>query len=84
MKDSLHAIAESNRSDQTDQVNQIKIEIAEMEQLLPKQLSKEDLTEIINNLKGENNNIGQIMKHLSTNYSNLYDGKLASQIIKSI
>ncbi|MFN3604761.1 MAG: GatB/YqeY domain-containing protein [Leptonema sp. (in: bacteria)] len=49
---------------------------------LPKQLSEEELKEIIRNSGAKN--IGEAMKFLKENYSEQYDGKLASKIAKEI
>lgn len=50
---------------------------------LPKQLSKEELSSIIENIISEGKKeIGPIMKELNANHSGLFDGKLANQIIR--
>ena len=53
-----------------------------LEVYLPKQLSKEELTEIIKSLNTKN--MGDIMKNLKENHAGLYDGKMASEIVKSL
>lgn len=50
--------------------------------LLPKQLTESELGDIIS----ESNcaNVGEVMKYLKTNYPGLYDGKMASEIARSV
>jgi len=57
-------------------------EVDILNQYLPKQLSKEELTDIIKAL--DTKNMGDIMKHLKDNYMGLYDGKVASEIVKGL
>ncbi len=49
---------------------------------LPKQLSEEELKEIIR--KSNAKNIGEVMKFLKENYPEQYDGKLASKLAKEL
>ncbi|MCS7205153.1 MAG: GatB/YqeY domain-containing protein [Leptospiraceae bacterium] len=49
---------------------------------LPKQLSENELREIIKNSGAKN--IGEAMKYLKEHYPDQYDGKTASQIAKEI
>lgn len=57
---------------------------------LPKQLNDEELIKIITDIHQklgggkEQKLIGSIMKQLSANYTNLYNGEKASQIVKSL
>lgn len=51
-----------------------------LQELLPKQLSKEQLIELTTT--GDFPNIGAFMKFLKTNFNGQYDGKLASQVAK--
>lgn len=48
---------------------------------LPQQLNEEQLRTIISDLGASN--IGEVMKHLKTNYTGQYDGGLASKIAKT-
>ena len=59
-----------------------KTELTYLKEYLPKQLSNYELKNIISGLIDSGNNIGQVMKHLKENYSGLYDGKVASQLVK--
>ena len=66
----------------------ITSEIGIYEKYLPPQLSKEDLTSVITNIMEIKEgdvipNIGIVMKHLSANYNGMYDGKLASEIVRA-
>jgi len=51
---------------------------------LPTQLNREELEDIIGALHRDGKNMGEIMKHLKENYVGLYDGKVASEIAKSL
>ncbi len=51
---------------------------------LPKQLTREELETIVNQLNESNMTLGQVMKYLKEHYSGQYDGKLASEVVKSI
>ena len=56
---------------------------------LPRMLSEEALTAIIsehidNSGYESIKDMGQVMKFLSTNYANQYDGKLASTIVRNL
>lgn len=53
---------------------------------LPKQLTNEELTVIVSDYLGdnENANMGQIMGYLKGNYNGQYDGRLASTVVKEL
>jgi len=71
-----------DRGADSKEIEEYIIQVSELEKYLPKQLSEEELGKIINSLKEEGKNIGEIMKYLKENYSGRYDGKLASQIAR--
>lgn len=51
----------------------------------PEQMSEDELTHVIQKLINEgSDNIGKVMAGLKHNYNGLYDGGMASKIIKSI
>ena len=59
-----------------------------LESYMPSQLSKEKLTEIINNLVAElpeknMKQMGKIMGEIKKNYDGQFDGKMASLLVKS-
>lgn len=64
-------------------------EIKILSQYLPKELSRPELEQIIDqyiideNLEGMRS-LGVIMKHMTQTYPNQYDGKLVSQIAKEV
>lgn len=68
--------------------NSIQVtEISILSKYMPKQLTREELENIVSNLIVENNAsgpkaMGQIMGALKAKYSGTYDGKLASEIVK--
>lgn len=61
-------------------------ELAMYQEYLPTQLTKDELeTKIGIFLQTESNpNMGQIMGYLKTNYGGLYDGKMASTLVREI
>lgn len=61
---------------------QAKIEKEILLEYLPKQLSEQELREIIQNSGAKN--IGEVMKFLKEKYPEQYDGKLASKIAKEL
>lgn len=63
---------------------QAKEELNILSNYLPKQLSREELKNIIEKFKSDNSpvNVGQIMTYLKQNYHNMYDGKVASELAK--
>ena len=68
--------------------DKITSEISVYEAYLPSQMSKEELTSVITNIMEIKEgdiipNIGMVMKHLSANYNGMYDGKLASEIVRA-
>ncbi len=72
----------------TETKDKIISEITVYEEYLPSQMSKEELTSVINNIMEIKEgdvipNIGAVMKHLSANYNGQYDGKLASEIVRA-
>jgi len=71
-----------DRGADSKEIEEYVLQVSELEKYLPKQLSEEELEKIINSLKEEGKNIGEIMKYLKENYSGRYDGKLASQIAR--
>lgn len=51
--------------------------------LLPKQLTIDEISTIVNNLiESYNYNLGQVMQYMSTNYKGLYNGKEVSDYVK--
>jgi len=57
-----------------------------LESLLPRQMSQEELTEVIQQISKsyETKEIGEIMRVLKANFNGGYDGKMATEIIKSL
>ena len=51
------------------------------EQFLPKQLSEQELSALIESIGGTN--VGDTMKELKINHAGTYDGALASKILKA-
>lgn len=54
-----------------------KLEYSIIVQYLPKQLSEEELLNIIKEVNGS---LGETMKHLKLHYANQYDGKIVSRL----
>lgn len=61
-------------------IHLFKEENAVLESFLPKQLTQEQIVDIINELGS--NNIGEIMKHFKANYLGQYDGKVVNNIVR--
>jgi uncharacterized protein YqeY len=53
-----------------------------VEKYLPKQLTADEIRNIIQLLGGAQVNLGDIMKHLKERYSGQYDGKVASTVAR--
>jgi uncharacterized protein YqeY len=53
-----------------------------MSEFLPKMMSEDELKEVIQ--ASGCNNIGAVMKYLKEKYNGLYDGKMASRLIKEV
>lgn len=51
---------------------------------LPRQLTREQLEDIISVKHTEGKNLGEIMKYLKETHDGLYDGKVASEIAKKL
>jgi uncharacterized protein YqeY len=72
----------------TDQskIEALQAEKAIYEQFVPKQLSQSELIEVVKQFVSNNpgSKMGQIMAHLKANYAGLYDGKMASDVIKTL
>jgi len=65
---------------------EITFEISVYERYLPKQLNSIELRSIVQALVDANDgvNMGQVMAHLKNNYGGMYDGKVASSIVREI
>ena len=72
------------KSDQA-RLDEIKGEIKVVSEFMPKQLTEEDVVNIISKIKSslENPNMGSIMKELSPQIKGQFDGKIASQLVKN-
>ena len=68
-----------------DNIFKIDEEIKILESYIPVMMSEEELVILIGNIIRINgNNLGIIMKKLKENYNGLYDGKIASTIVKEL
>ena len=79
-KDSLSMYPEGSPQ-QLEILGEIKV----LEEFLPKQLTEEEVINIIENIKSslDNPNMGSIMKELSPQIKGQFDGKRASDLVKS-
>jgi uncharacterized protein YqeY len=68
----------------TNSLSEFELNI--LEGYLPKQLTNEQLTEIVSDYisENENANMGQIMGFLKDSYNGQYDGRLASTVVKEL
>lgn len=82
-KEELEFAEQANRP---EQIEKIAVEMAVIEEFLPKQLTSEELEKIITELKSksEKPNVGVIMKGLQETFGGQYDGKAASEIVRRV
>ena len=66
----------------TQEVENIDKQIEIAKKYLPKQLSKEEIEEIIKSL--DDKSIGSVMKHFKLNYNGKCDMKLVQEVLKGI
>lgn len=67
-------------NEEVTQVESIVIEQEFLNSLLPKMMTSDEVTDIVNSL--ELKSIGDYMKYFKENYSGRYDGKELSKIVK--
>ena len=79
-KDSLSLYPEGS-----DQAKEIIAEVAVLQEFLPTQLTEVDVQGFIDEIKAslDNPNMGMIMKELSSKIKGKFDGKKASDMVKS-
>ena len=82
------SLADYEKSGREDLINQIKEEMAVLEQYLPKKLSEEELTEklktIISNLGATSmKDMGNVMKEAKAKIGPAADGKTINEIVKA-
>ena len=82
-KESLEYLTKENRQ---DEIEIIEEEAKVIEGYLPKQLSAEELKQLLIKFKSANAsaNMGQAMSYLKDNFAGQYDGKDASSLAKEI
>lgn len=83
------SLADYEKSGREDLINQIKEEIAVLEEYLPKKLSEEELTEkikvIISNVGATSmKDMGKIMKQAKEELGVTADGKMINEIVKKL
>lgn len=67
-----------------DKFNELEVEKQILEAYLPKQLTVDELKEIILTNFTEKPNVGAVMAYLKANYNGLYDGKIASGLVNTL
>lgn len=69
-----------------DSIPTLERELAIIEEFLPKQLSRDELTSIIGDIKEKSGstNLGEIMKILKEGHGGSYDGKMASEVARQL
>jgi uncharacterized protein YqeY len=69
-----------------DSIPTLERELAIIEEFLPKQLSRDELTSIIVGIKEKSGstNLGEIMKILKESHGGSYDGKIASEVARHL
>ncbi len=82
-RDALHEFEQANRSDLAEQT---KAEMAILEKYLPKQLSEEEVRQIVRDIlathSGESLNMGAVMKLVMPKLKGQADGGVISRIVK--
>jgi len=71
-------------TDKPEKQNIINISINEANNWLPSMTSEDDIKTFVETHKSDANNIGAMMKLLKSEFGDSLDGKLASQIVKSL
>lgn len=77
-------------SDRADLIEETKRKIAILESYLPKQLTEEEITEVIQKiladkgLEATKKSQGPIMKEIMANYKGQVDGKLVNKVLSTI
>ena len=79
IKDSLELYQDGPQKDE------IKAELKILDEYLPQQMSETEVVELINSIKAsqDNPNMGSVMKELSAQIKGRFDGKKASDLVKS-
>lgn len=74
----------AQKAGRTETAEEVKSQIAFIEDCLPQQLSEEDLKKIIGAMvqEGAAGSLGDVMKSLKERYHGQYDGKLASSVAR--
>lgn len=67
-----------------DKFNELEAERVILAGYLPKELTVEELKEIILKNFTDKPNVGQVMAYLKANYSGQYDGKVASGLVNTL
>jgi len=66
-------------------IDELVDEVEVYEAYLPKQMSKDELTQTIKDIVATGaDNIGKVMQALKKDYAGLYDGKMASTLIRAL
>lgn len=78
------AIANSDENLKIRHNEQDELTIEVLSAYLPKQMTEDELSIIINDCIAQGASLGQIMGHLKKHYGGLYDGKLAANLAKEM
>jgi uncharacterized protein YqeY len=81
-----NGVAQAAASSATNRAYKEELEIEQfiLQAYLPKQLSEEELRALIKGFAAEGKDIGDAMKTLKTQYAGMYDGGLASKLMKAM
>ncbi len=84
-KDGAKMVMDNSSSTTAETYLQAQQEILLIDDFLPRQMTSDELHQIIKNTIDTGvNNLGGIMKYLNTHHAGLYDGALASQITRQL
>lgn len=76
----------AEKAGRNETIPSLERELSIIEEFLPKQLSREELTSIISGLaqSSGSGNLGEIMKLLKDQYAGTYEGKMASEVAREV
>ncbi|MDO5028340.1 MAG: GatB/YqeY domain-containing protein [Bacillota bacterium] len=89
LKEKRNSIQEFKKGDRQDLVDQAEAEIAILLEYLPKQLTEEELTEIVKNVLEKSGytsmkDMGKIMKEVMPLVQGKADGNMVNQVVRKI
>ncbi|MCH4179017.1 MAG: GatB/YqeY domain-containing protein [Megasphaera sp.] len=86
MKQRKESLAEFEKANRQDLIDQTKAEMTVLEKYMPKQLTADEVRQIVTNVTAgkENLKMGDVMKLVMPQVKGKADGRLVSQIVKEM